>query len=195
MVERSMTVLMIYWTSDHHHCSTQQLGHNAVASKVSQRLRISGKCCFYHVLKPMWHAWRINRAAECEDHLLPDSAYLQHDRADVSYTLSDGLWSAGDGDSPLCGVRQHVSCHLNLSACGLHIARQRRNKGCLVLKRAYDQPNSNAASSTPKLPRTHFDMQGAAASQIAMCAPIFEEVHTNIVHSEWVFSLRRSLQA
>lgn len=69
----------------------------------------------------MWHACHLNKAAEREDHLLCDRAYLQHHRADVSYTLSDGLWSAGDGDSPLCRVRQHVSCHLNLSARGLNV--------------------------------------------------------------------------
>ena len=28
--------------------------------------------------------------------------YLQHDGADVSHTLGDGLWSSGDGDSSLC---------------------------------------------------------------------------------------------
>lgn len=32
-------------------------------------------------------------------------------------------------------------------------------------------------------------MQRAAASQIEMCAPIFEEVHTNIVHSECICRL------
>lgn len=158
----------------------------------------SPECAAEYLLthpKQMWHTWRLNRAVEREYHLLSDSAYLQHDRADVSYTLSDGLWSAGDCDSPLCRVRQHVSCHLNLGACGLNITRQQRNKGYLLLKRAQHHPNWNAVSSTRKLPWTHFDMQGAAASQIAMCAPIFEEAYTNIVHSEWVFSLHRSLQA
>lgn len=46
-----------------------------------------------------------------------------------------------------------------------------------------------AVSSSPKLSQTQFDMQRAAASQIEMCAPIFEEVHTNIVHSECVCRL------
>lgn len=72
---------------------------------------------------------------------------------------------------------------------------KRRNKAYLLLRRAHHRPNWNAVSSTRKLPQTHFDMQGAAAIQIAMCAPIFEGAHTNIVHSEWVFSLCRSLQA
>lgn len=171
-----------------------------------QSFSLAGLICHWHWKSPecateyllthpkqMWHTWRLNRAVECEDHLLSDSAYLQHDRADVSYTLSDGLWSAGDCDSPLRRVRQHVSCHLNLGACGLNIARQTRNKGYLLLKRAHHQPNWNVVSSTLQI--THFDMQGAAASQIAVFAPIFEEACANIVHSEWAFSFRRSLQA
>lgn len=78
--------------------------------------------------KQMRHTWCRNRAVECEDHLRFDSAYLQHDGADVSHTLSDGLWSARDCDSSLCWVRQHVSCHLNLSACGLNTARQKKKQ-------------------------------------------------------------------
>lgn len=88
----------------------------------------------------MWHTWLLNRAAEREDHLLADSAYLQHHRADVSYTLSDGLWSAGDCHSPLCGVRQHVSCHLNLSACGLNITRQQKIQRLFIAEKSTPSP-------------------------------------------------------
>lgn len=63
-----------------------------------------------------------------------------------------------------------------------------RNKGYLVLKRAHYRPNWNAVSSTPKLPQTHFDLQRAAASQIAACASIFEGARTNF------FPFRRGIQ-
>lgn len=103
----------------------------------------------------------------------------------MSYTLSDGLWSAGDCDSPLRRVRQHVSCHLNLSARGLHITRQQRKQRLFIAGKEHAiTQNEMVFQALCKLPRTHFDMQGAAASQIAMCAPIFEEAYTNIVHAE-----------
>lgn len=68
------------------------------------------------------------RRFEGEDQRLHDGAHLQHHRADVSHTLSDGLRSARDGDGPLRGVWQHVSGHLNLGACGLYVSRQERRQ-------------------------------------------------------------------
>lgn len=70
-----------------------------------------------------------------------------------------------------------------------------RNKFYLLLKRGLHHPDWKAGSGTHRLPWTHFDMQGAAASQIVKCALIFAEAYTNIVHSEREVSLHRSLWA
>lgn len=45
------------------------------------------------------------------------TTYLQHDHTDLLYTLDYRLGSASDGDGSLCGVGEHVSCHLYLSTC------------------------------------------------------------------------------
>lgn len=127
----------------------------------------------------MWHTWRINRAAACEDHLLSDSAYLQHDRADVSYTLSDGLWSAGDCDSPLCGVRQHVSCHLNLSACGLHIARQEKKKQRLLsAEKSIRSAKFKCCFKYPQItPSTFWHAESSCKPNSDVCSNIWRGAH------------------
>lgn len=124
--------------------------------------------------KQMWHSWRLNRAVECEYHLLFDSAYLQHDRADVSYTLSDGLWSAGDCDSPLCRVRQHVSCHLNLSACGLNITRQQKKQRLFIAEKSTLSPKLKHCFKHPQITPNTFWHAGSS------CKP-----NTNVRSNIW----------
>lgn len=127
--------------------------------------------------KQMWHTW-LNRAAESEDHLLSDSAYLQHDRADVSYTLSDGLWSAGDCDSPLCRVRQHVSCHLNLSACGLNIARQQKKQRLFIAEKSAPSPKLKCCFKHPQITLNTFWHAGSSCKPNSnVCSNIWRGVH------------------
>lgn len=47
------------------------------------------------------------------------NTYLKHDHTDLLHTLNYRLGSASDGDGSLCGVGEHVSCHLYLSTCWL----------------------------------------------------------------------------
>lgn len=160
-----------------------------------QRLKISWMCSFYHVLN------------KCD--ILDAKIELLNVKIICSLTV---LTSSMTEQMCLthwvmaCGVPEIVTA-LSVESGSMSPATwtwapvvlalpdSKRNKGYLELKRSHYHPNWNACTSTPKLPQTHFDMQRAAASQIAMCAPIFEEVHTNIAFSEWAFSLRRSLQA
>ncbi len=129
-------------------------------------------------LKQMWHTWRPNRAVECEDHQPSDSAYLQHDRADVSYTLSDGLWSAGDCDSPLCRVRQHVSCHLNLSACGLNITRQQKKQRLFIAEKSTPSHKLKCRFKYPQItPNTFWHAGSSCKPNSNVCSNIWRGVH------------------
>lgn len=122
------------------------------------------------------------------------AAYLQHDGADVSHTLSDGLWSAGNGDSPLRRVRQHVSCHLNLSACGLDFARHHEKQRLLSAEKS---PVEKQLQLPPNYsPKTHSDEQRAAAyaSIFEVCVHQFHSVkkgifsrHNLYTHNQWHF--------
>lgn len=114
-------------------------------------------------------------AAEGGDLRRCGGAHLQHDGADVSHALSDGLRRAGDGDGPLGGVRQHVPRHLHLSARGLGPP-DRADRGW-SLQRNKPPPGLKRRLQDPQIvPQTCLDMQGAAAAD----APIFEETHKTL---------------
>lgn len=129
----------------------------------------------------MWHSWRLNRVAECEDHLLSDSAYLQHNRADVSYTLSDGLWSAGDCDSPLRRVRQHVSCHLNLSACGLNISRQQKKQRLFIAEKGTPSHKLKCCFKHPQITPNTFWHAGSSCKPNSKCVLQYLKRRTQIL--------------
>lgn len=140
------------------------------------RQKVSWTCDW--IPKQMWHTWHLNRAVECEDHRLSDSAYLQHDGADVSYTLSNGLWSAGDCDSPLCRVRQHVSCHLNLSACGLNIARQQKKQRLFIAEKSTPSPKLKCCFKHPQITQYTFWHAGSSCKPNRnVCSNIWRGTH------------------
>lgn len=82
-------------------------------------------------------------------HCFHGSTYLKHDHTDLFHTLNYRLRSASDGDGTLCGVWEHVSCHLYLSTGWLghtNTGKRDKNWGPALYSRVWCTANAELIS-------------------------------------------------